>query len=58
MAADPATALKELASAERRTCDTHTATLMEAPPELARLLASLAAASAAHAYLLTEGPRS
>ncbi|MFJ2560896.1 MULTISPECIES: hypothetical protein [unclassified Streptomyces] len=55
--ADPAAALKDLAAAERRTCDAHTATLMEAPPELARLLASLAAASAGHAYLLTEGAR-
>ncbi|MFE3742972.1 hypothetical protein [Streptomyces sp. NPDC059134] len=55
--ADPAAALKELAAAERRTCDAHTAALMEAPPELARLLASLAAASAGHAYLLTEGAR-
>ncbi|MFE3829080.1 hypothetical protein [Streptomyces sp. NPDC059092] len=55
--ADPTAALKELAAAERRTCDAHTATLMEAPPELARLLASLAAASAGHAYLLTEGAR-
>lgn len=27
---------------------------MKAPPELARLLASVAAASSAHAYLLTE----
>ncbi|MFJ5227998.1 hypothetical protein [Streptomyces sp. NPDC088400] len=58
VAADPAQALKALAAAERRTADAHTAALMEAPPELARLLASVAAASAAHAYLLTEGPRS
>ncbi|MFI6704014.1 hypothetical protein ACIBJC_34630 [Streptomyces sp. NPDC050509] len=55
--ADPAAALKDLAATERRTCEAHTATLMEAPPELARLLASLAAASAGHAYLLTEGAR-
>jgi hypothetical protein len=47
-------ALKELAAAERRTADAHTATLLKAPPELARLLASVAAAGAAHAYLLTE----
>ncbi|MEV0041347.1 hypothetical protein [Streptomyces sp. NPDC050804] len=58
VADDPAQALKALATAERRTADAHTATLMDAPPELARLLASLAAASAAHAYLLTEGSRS
>ncbi|MFE4171945.1 hypothetical protein ACFRR7_07780 [Streptomyces sp. NPDC056909] len=58
VADDPAQALKALATAERRTADAHTSTLMDAPPELARLLASLAAASAAHAYLLTEGSRS
>ncbi|MDX3855804.1 hypothetical protein [Streptomyces sp. AK02-01A] len=58
VADDPAEALRALAAAERRTADAHTAALMEAPPELARLLASLAAASAAHAYLLTEGSRS
>ncbi|WP_046508528.1 hypothetical protein [Streptomyces odonnellii] len=51
---DAEQALKDLAAAERRTSDAHTATLMDAPPELARLLASLAAASAAHAYLLSE----
>ncbi|WP_066942752.1 hypothetical protein [Streptomyces lushanensis] len=58
VADDPAQALKALATAERRTADAHTATLMDAPAELARLLASLAAAGAAHAYLLTEGSRS
>ncbi|MEU3188754.1 hypothetical protein ABZ707_31825 [Streptomyces sp. NPDC006923] len=58
VADDPAEALRALAATERRTADAHTAALMEAPPELARLLASLAAASAAHAYLLTEGSRS
>ncbi|MGW1107603.1 hypothetical protein [Streptomyces sp. NPDC002540] len=47
-------AVKELAEAERRASDAHTATLLKAPPELARLLASIAAAGAAHAYLLTE----
>ncbi|MFF8915808.1 hypothetical protein ACF08M_21405 [Streptomyces sp. NPDC015032] len=51
---DAASALKELAAAERHTADAHTATLLKAPPELARLLASVAAAGAAHAYLLTE----
>lgn len=52
---DPGAALKDLAAAERRTSDAHAAALVHAPPELARLLASLAAAGAAHAYLLTEG---
>ncbi|MDK0522608.1 hypothetical protein [Streptomyces sp. ML-6] len=47
-------AVEELAAAERRTSDAHLAALLEAPPELARLLASTAAAGAAHAYLLTE----
>ncbi|MGW2084423.1 hypothetical protein [Streptomyces sp. NPDC001880] len=47
-------AVRELATAERRAADTHLAALMEAPPELARLLASIAAAGAAHAHLLTE----
>ncbi|MET9516945.1 hypothetical protein [Streptomyces sp. NPDC002994] len=48
-------ALKELAAEEQRGADAHTAALVEAPPELARLLASVAAAGAAHVYLLTEG---
>ncbi|MER5982416.1 hypothetical protein [Streptomyces sp. NPDC001787] len=52
--ADARTAVKELAAAERRAADAHTTALMTAGPELARLLASIAAASAAHAYLLTE----
>ncbi|MFF1839719.1 hypothetical protein ACFVXE_36980 [Streptomyces sp. NPDC058231] len=47
-------AVKELAVSERRTADAHAAALLTAPPELARLLASIAAACAAHAYLLTE----
>ncbi|MFI8292532.1 hypothetical protein ACIGBL_25670 [Streptomyces sp. NPDC085614] len=55
--ADPAAALRELAAEVRRTSDIHTATLLDAPPEYARLLASVAAAGAAHAYLLTEGGR-
>ena len=53
-AADAPSALKELAGAERSAADARVAALMEAPPELARLLASIAAAGAAHAYLLTE----
>ncbi|MEV4685783.1 hypothetical protein [Streptomyces kurssanovii] len=52
---DPADALKALAAAERRTSDSHTAALADAEPEFARLLASVAAAGAAHAYLLTKG---
>ncbi|WP_328319933.1 twin-arginine translocation signal domain-containing protein [Streptomyces sp. NBC_00388] len=53
--ADRKAALRALAAAERRTADAHTAALAGAPPELARLLASVAAASAVHAYLLTPG---
>ncbi|CAM5658254.1 hypothetical protein [Streptomyces narbonensis] len=55
VAADPRAALKELAAAEREASDRHTVALVTAPPEYARLLASVAAAGAAHAYLLTEG---
>ncbi|MET9483492.1 hypothetical protein [Streptomyces sp. NPDC006638] len=55
IADDPADALRTLAAAERRTADAHSAALLDAPPELARLLASLAAAGAAHVYLLTKG---
>lgn len=51
--ATPAAALKDLAAAERATADTHSAALLTAPPEYARLLASVAAAGAAHAFLLT-----
>ncbi|WP_405939113.1 hypothetical protein OG338_23005 [Streptomyces sp. NBC_00726] len=53
-ATGPAAAVKELAAAERAAADAYTALLPEAPGELARLLASVAAACAAHAYLLTE----
>lgn len=53
-ATEPAAAVKELAAAERGAADTCTALLLEAPGELARLLASVAAACSAHAYLLTE----
>ncbi|WP_308314980.1 hypothetical protein [Streptomyces sp. C10-9-1] len=52
---DPGAALKALAAAERRASDEHLAAVTEAGPELARLLASVAAADAAHAYLLTKG---
>ncbi|MER0244461.1 hypothetical protein AAHZ94_21140 [Streptomyces sp. HSW2009] len=51
---NPRAALTTLASAERRTADTQLAALTTASPELARLLASVAASSAAHAYLLAE----
>ncbi|MFD8012061.1 hypothetical protein [Streptomyces sp. NPDC058955] len=54
---DPKAALRELAGAARAASDAHTAELLAAPPEYARLLASVAAAGAAHAYLLTEGAR-
>ncbi|WP_405906366.1 hypothetical protein OG742_11670 [Streptomyces sp. NBC_00828] len=50
-------ALKELASAERTLADQRTKALLDVPGELARLLASVAAAGAAHAYLLTEGTK-
>ncbi|MFD4371663.1 hypothetical protein [Streptomyces sp. NPDC058486] len=55
--ADPKAALRELAADARAASDAHTAELLAAPPEYARLLASVAAAGAAHAYLLTEGAR-
>ncbi|MGW7266928.1 hypothetical protein [Streptomyces sp. NPDC054842] len=47
-------ALAELAAAERALADRRARDLLELPGELARLLASVAAAGAAHAYLLTE----
>ncbi|MFF4764089.1 hypothetical protein [Streptomyces sp. NPDC001292] len=50
-------ALAGLASAERSLSDRRTAALVQVPGELARLLASVAAAGAAHAYLLTEGDK-
>ncbi|MFE3642208.1 hypothetical protein [Streptomyces sp. NPDC059169] len=56
--ADVPSVLRALAAAERRTSDAHTAALVGADAEYARLLASVAAAGAAHAYLLTEGARS
>ncbi|MEU9202475.1 hypothetical protein [Streptomyces sp. NPDC048332] len=51
---DARAAVRELAAAERRASVSHTQALMKAPPELARLLASVAAAASAHAHLLTE----
>jgi hypothetical protein len=50
-------ALAELASAERALADRRTKALEEVPGELARLLASVAAAGAVHVYLLTEGAK-
>lgn len=50
-------ALAGLAAAERTLVDRRTKALLEVPGELARLLASVAAAGAAHVYLLTEGAR-
>ncbi|MCM1972381.1 MULTISPECIES: hypothetical protein [unclassified Streptomyces] len=52
---DEKAALAELAAAERALADARTETLTAVPGELARLLASVAAAGAAHVYLLTEG---
>lgn len=48
-------AVAGLAAAERALADRRAKTLLDVPGELARLLASVAAAGAAHAYLLTEG---
>ncbi|SNX64397.1 hypothetical protein SAMN06272735_6219 [Streptomyces sp. TLI_55] len=50
-------ALVELADAERTLADARAKALLEVPGELARLLASVAAAGAAHAYLLKEGAK-
>ncbi|GGS88002.1 hypothetical protein [Streptomyces cinerochromogenes] len=50
-------AVAGLAAAERALADRRAEELLEVPGELARLLASVAAAGAAHAYLLTEGAR-
>ncbi|MGP4047210.1 hypothetical protein [Streptomyces sp. 2A115] len=50
-------AVAELAAAERALADRRTKELLEVPGELARLLASVAAAGAVHAFLLTEGDK-
>ncbi|MEU9169991.1 hypothetical protein AB0D34_19640 [Streptomyces sp. NPDC048420] len=50
-------ALTQLAAAERELADRRAKALLAVPGELARLLASVAAAGAAHAYLLMEGDR-
>lgn len=52
---DEKEALAGLAAAERSLADRRAETLLDVPGELARLLASVAAAGAAHVYLLTEG---
>ncbi|MFJ4895862.1 hypothetical protein ACIP5U_38660 [Streptomyces sp. NPDC088788] len=57
VAARPEDALSELATAELALADERTQALVELPGELARLLASVAAAGAAHAYLLTEAAK-
>lgn len=54
---DEREALAELAAAERALADRRAKALLDLPGELARLLASVAAAGAAHAYLLTEGAK-
>ncbi|WP_369193445.1 hypothetical protein [Streptomyces djakartensis] len=48
-------ALAALATAERELADRRAKALLGVPGELARLLASVAAAGAGHVYLLTEG---
>jgi hypothetical protein len=53
--ADPESAVAALAAAERSLADRRGRALLDVPGELARLMASVAAAGAAHAYLLTKG---
>ncbi|WP_405822778.1 hypothetical protein OG241_40505 [Streptomyces sp. NBC_01390] len=48
-------AVAGLVAAERTLVDRRTKALLDVPGELARVLASVAAAGAAHVYLLTEG---
>ncbi|OIJ91043.1 hypothetical protein BIV25_30390 [Streptomyces sp. MUSC 14] len=50
-------ALAALATAERTLADRRAKDLLDVPGESARLLASVAAAGATHAYLLTEGAK-
>ncbi|MGW6734194.1 hypothetical protein [Streptomyces sp. NPDC055013] len=54
---DERAALAELAATERALADRRAKALLDVPGELARLLASVAAAGAAHAYLLNEGAK-
>ncbi|MFF8575984.1 hypothetical protein ACF07W_29645 [Streptomyces sp. NPDC015140] len=53
--ADEKDAVALLAGAERKLADRRAEALLEVPGELARLLASVAAAGAAHVFLLTDG---
>ena len=53
--ADEKGALAVLVGAERRLADRRAGALLDVPGEVARLLASVAAAGAAHVFLLTEG---
>ncbi|KAF2777214.1 lipoprotein [Streptomyces sp. OM5714] len=53
--ADEKGALGMLADAERKLADRRAEALLDVPGETARLLASVAAAGAAHVFLLTEG---
>ncbi|MEU6125389.1 hypothetical protein [Streptomyces sp. NPDC047123] len=53
-AADPVEAVRDLARAERDLADRRAEALLDAPAEHGRLLASVAAAGAAHAFLLTD----
>lgn len=55
--ADPKSALAGLAAAEQALADRRARALLDVPGELARLMASVAAAGAAHAYLLKEGAK-
>lgn len=55
---DGSAAVAALAREERRLADGRDAALAGAPPQLARLLASVAAAGACHALLLMEGSTS
>ncbi len=55
--ADPESALAGLATAETELADRRTKALLDVPGELARLMASVAAAGAGHAYLLREGAK-
>ncbi|MFK4069143.1 hypothetical protein [Streptomyces sp. NPDC029674] len=54
VAPKPEDAVRALAKAERELADRRGEALLDAPAEEGRLLASVAAAGAAHAYLLTE----
>ncbi|MEW2404460.1 hypothetical protein [Streptomyces sp. NPDC046862] len=55
--ADEKAALAELVTAEKQLADRRTKALLAVPGELARLMASVAAAGAVHVFLLTEGAK-